>query len=225
MGLHNVVVKYPILKQPRVRIDWRKVELQNWSQVIGREAGLTVRRNPDSVEIFYDMIRGDDPHELMLMALQEANHLAEHLEQKFMMRLGIPQLSRKPHYVVQDTVARIVGRVMEFSDDIGKLDESEGEGELDLYDPNFVKDYLVTFTILPRIVAKYGLEIREIKEILSSYGEVLKGYGGALKAFENTIWQHLELIKRYQEESVRNRGLNERRADQYFEATETLGKL
>jgi len=108
-----------------------------------------------------------------------------------MMRLGIPQLSRKPNYAVQDTAARIVGRVMEFSDDIGKLDESEGDGELDLYDPNFVKDYLVTFTVLPRVVARYGLESREIKEILSSYGEVLKGYGGALKASENTIWQHL----------------------------------
>lgn len=113
---------------------------------------------------------------------------------------------------------------MEFSDDIGKLDESEGGGELDFHDPNFVKDYLVTFTVLPRIVAKYGLEICEIKE-------VLKGYGGALEAFENTIWQHLELIKRYQEESVRNRELNEKRAlemekmtDQYFEATETLVK-
>jgi len=36
------------------------------------------------------------------------------------------------------------------------------------------------------------------------------------------IWQRLELIKRYQEESVRNRKLNEKRADQYFEATQTL---
>ncbi|MCW4020836.1 MAG: helix-turn-helix domain-containing protein [Candidatus Bathyarchaeota archaeon] len=34
--LHNVVLKYPILKQPDIRIDWRKVELQNWSQLIGR---------------------------------------------------------------------------------------------------------------------------------------------------------------------------------------------
>ncbi|MCW4020837.1 MAG: hypothetical protein NWF14_06390 [Candidatus Bathyarchaeota archaeon] len=144
------------------------------------------------------------------------------MEQKFMMRLGIPHLSRKPHYAVKDPVARIVGRVMEFSDDVGKVDESEGEGELDLYDPNFAKDYLLTFTVLPRLVARLGLEIGEIKEVLS-------GYGGALKAFEKTIRQHLELIKRYQEESVRNRKLNEKRAlemekrtDQYFEATETL---
>ena len=49
MRLHNVVVKYPILKQPGIEIDWRKVELQNWSQPIGREAGLTVRRNSDSL--------------------------------------------------------------------------------------------------------------------------------------------------------------------------------
>ncbi len=59
--LHNVVLKYPILKQPDIEIDWRRVELQNWSQLIGRESGLTVRGNPDSVEIFCDTIRGDDP--------------------------------------------------------------------------------------------------------------------------------------------------------------------
>ena len=54
---------------------------------------------------------------------------------------------------------------MEFSDDVGKVDESEGEGELDLYDPNFARDYLVTFTVLPRVVARLGLEIGQIKEI------------------------------------------------------------
>jgi len=178
--LHNVVFKFPILVQARLSIDWRRVELQNWSQLVGRELGLTVRKNPDSVEVFCDVVEGTDSYELLLRAFDEANRLAQHLEEKFQMKLGRPALSRKPHFHVSDPVAEHVGKFMEFSDDIGRVDESETYGELDLYDPKFVKNYLITFTSMPGLMRRQERELTEIKD--------------AMKLFADGMQQHMALI-------------------------------
>ena len=63
--LHNCYWLYPILQQPKVEIDWRRVELQNWSQLIGRELGLTVRKNPNSLEIISSVLYGSNSYELL----------------------------------------------------------------------------------------------------------------------------------------------------------------
>jgi len=202
--LHNVVVKYEIVAQPSLVIDWRKVELQNWDQLVGRELGLTVRKNPDSIEIFCDSVEGQDPYELLLLLFDEANRLASHLEEKFRMKLGRPQLSRKPHFAVLDPVAKHLSDFMEFSDDIGKLDESEGEGELDLYDPNFVKNYLISFTTLPALVSKMGAEISEVKAVLLAFTEnfkLLSTFDETLKLLDREIKEHLALIQEYRKEA------------------------
>jgi len=172
--LHNVVFLFPIVVQPRLPVDWRRVELQNWTQLVGSELGLTVRKNPDSVEVFCDVVEGTDPYELMLRAHDEAGRLATHLEQKFQMKLGRPALSRKPHFHVSDPVAEHVGKFMEFSDDVGKVDESEGFGELDLYDPNFVKNYMIAFTTLPGLVQRQERELGEIKDTMKVFAEGMK---------------------------------------------------
>ena len=197
--LHNVVVKFPILEEPKIEIDWRKVELQNWSQLVGRELGLTVRKNPRSIEVFCDSLEGDDPYQLLLYAFDEANRLAEHLEQKFGMKLGRPCLSRKPHFAIKDVVAEHLGKFMEFSDDIGKMDESEGYGELDLYDPNFVKNYLITFTSLPSQVQKQKKDLEDIKEILVELSEISAKQTETLETFRVAMQQHLALIHELRE--------------------------
>ena len=55
--LHNCYWLYPIVQQPRVEIDWRRVELHNWGQLIGRELGLTVRKNTNSLEILTSVLQ------------------------------------------------------------------------------------------------------------------------------------------------------------------------
>jgi len=184
--LHNVVFLFPVVVAPRVVIDWRRVELQNWTQLVGSELGLTVRKNPDSMEVFCDVVEGSDPYELMLRAYEEAGRLATHLEQKFQMKLGRPSLSRKPHFHVADPVAEHVGKFMEFSDDIGKVDESEGYGELDLYDPNFVKNYMVAFTTLPSLVQRQNRELSEIKEALNVFAEGMKQHMALISELRET---------------------------------------
>lgn len=67
-----MVFKFPVLKQASKAIDWRRVELTNWAQLVGRECGLTVRKNTGSLEIFCDVVYGQDSYGLLFDAFYEA---------------------------------------------------------------------------------------------------------------------------------------------------------
>lgn len=153
--LHNCVFRYPILVQPSVDLDWRRVQLTNWSQFLGREGGLTVRKNTGSLEVFCDVMEGRDPNELLILAKEEADRVAKALEARLGMRLGEGKPSRKAHFGIYDPVAALVSKHWELSDDVGKIDESEGHGELDWFSSEAAKDYL----LMPGYVRKL-LEIQ-----------------------------------------------------------------
>ena len=81
----------------------------------------------------------------------------------------------------------------------GKMDESEGYGELDLYDPNFVKNYLITFTSLPSQVQKQKKDLEDIKEILVELSEISAKQTETLETFRVAMQQHLALIHELRE--------------------------
>lgn len=149
--LHNCYWLYPIIQQPKIKIDWRRVELHNWGQLIGRELGLTVRKNTNSVEILTSVLYGDDPYELLFRSRDEADSLALHLEQKFSMILGRSRLSRKPHFGVYTPVVCKWSKNFQLDTEIGKIDESEGYGEIDWTDPVAAANFLRMPNRLERI--------------------------------------------------------------------------
>ena len=142
---------FPIIVQPEVEIDWRKVKPYNWGQLIGRELGLTVRKNPDSVEVFTSVLYGDNPYELLFKSRDEADNLASHLEHKFRMKLGRPRLSRKPHFGVYDALASKWSKNFQLDTECGKIDKSMGFGEIDWTDPVSAANYLKMPDRLERI--------------------------------------------------------------------------
>jgi hypothetical protein len=163
--LHNVVFKYGILSGPVRVVDWgRVVRLRNWGQLVGSELGLTVRKNPDSVEVFCRVLEGDNPYELLFRAREEADRLAGYLEQKFGMVLGRGVLSRKPHFGVYDALAGKFSENFQLSDDVAKIDESEGYGEIDWHDPEAAKNYL----LMPMNVERLSNEVKELNVRLQS---------------------------------------------------------
>ena len=141
--MHNVVFKFPIVEEPKVEVDWRKVRMQNWGRLIGSVCGLTVEKTSSHVLIYPDVLVGDDPWRLLFLARDEAEWLKTVLESKFGMKLGKGELCRKPHFGVYDPVASRVSSFYQLSDDVGKIDESEGYGEIDWTDPEAAKEYLL----------------------------------------------------------------------------------
>jgi DNA-binding MarR family transcriptional regulator len=165
LRLHNIAFKYQIIKEPSKKVDWNKVvRLRNWGQILGSEMGMTVRKNTDSIEIFCKVVEGDNPYELLFKAREEADRLATHLEQKFDMVLGRGTLSRKPHFGIYDPIARRFAENFQLSDDVAKIDESEGYGEIDWHDPEAAKSYL----LMPISVERIRAEVKELNTRLRS---------------------------------------------------------
>jgi hypothetical protein len=174
--LHNCYWRYPIIEQPKARIDWRRVELQNWGQLIGRELGLTVRKNTQSIEIISGIFTGDNPYELLLRSRDEADSLASYLEQKFRMKLGRPKMGRKPHFAVYDPVVCKWAESFQLDSEKGKIDKSCGYGEIDWTDPVSAYNYLSMPDRLERIersmevfavgMHQHMLLIKELREIV-----------------------------------------------------------
>jgi len=178
LRLHNCYWLYPIIQQPRLKIDWRRVELRNWGQLIGRELGLTVRKNPNSVEVVTSVLCGDDSYGLLFRSRDEADRLASHLEQKFRMKLGRSELSRKPHFSVYDPLANKWSKNFQLDAEYGKIDESMGYGEIDWTDPVSAANYLSMPNRLERIeksmeifangMDEHMLLIRELRELVNA---------------------------------------------------------
>jgi len=187
LRLHNVVFKFPVLREPCRRVDWRRVELVNWSQFVGRECGVTVRKNTGSVEVFCDVVEGRNPYELLWLAFEQACRVAAYLESKFGMRLGFPRLSRKPHFGVYDLFADFVGKYYEFSSDFAKVDESEGFSELDILDPGLANDYV----LMPR-------RLRKIEKKLEMFESLQKRQILIMETFAKAMEEHRALINEIQ---------------------------
>jgi predicted transcriptional regulator len=168
--LHNCVFKYPILEEPVVSVDWRRVEKMNWSALIGSELGLTVEQTTKHILVYCDVVVGRDPSELLLLAKNEADRVTSHLRLKYGIRLGEGQLARKVHFGVYDPVAKLVSRYWQVSDDVAKVDESEGFGEIDWLNAEAAKEYL----LMPQNV-KHLVQIQE--------------------KFANAMHEHLQLIQ------------------------------
>lgn len=181
LRLHNAYFKYPILRGPSRPIVWRKVEMTNWTQLIGLELGLKVRKNPGSIEVIAPVVEGRDPYELLFKARDEADRLAAHLEQKFDMVLGRGRLSRKAHWGVYDPVAGACGRLFQLSDDVAKIDESEGFGEIDWLSPEAAKDYL----LMPARIDRLDREVTDIKE--------------GMRLFSESMLEHIRMIREIRE--------------------------
>ena len=191
LRLHNAYFKYRIVRQPTGKIAWRKVELTNWTQLIGLELGLKVRKNPGSIEVIAPVVEGRDPYELLFRARDEADCLATHLEQKFGMVLGRGKLSRKAHWGVYDPVAGVYSKFFQLSDDVAKIDESEGFSEIDWLSPEAAKDYL----IMPMRVQRLEQDVKDIKEGQRLFSEGMLEHMKMIQEVRELARETRELVK------------------------------
>jgi len=140
--------------------------------LIGRELGLAVRKNPNSVEVVTSVLYGNNPYELLFKSRDEADKLASHLEQKFRMKLGRSKLSRKPHFAVYDPLASKWSKNFQLDTKYGKIDRSLGYGEIDWTDPVSAANYLSMPNRLERIEKSMETFAKGMDEHMLLIGEL-----------------------------------------------------
>lgn len=185
--LHNFGMKYRVLEGPKVVVDWRKVELQNWDKLVGSVLGVTVELTTKHLVIHADTVRGRDPWKLLFMCYRECERVANYVEQSMGMRLEVGELLRKPHWGIEDEGANVLSQFMEITDGVAKIDESEGHGEIDWFSPDAAKNYLLTFTVLPNMMRRQQVDINEVKEVLTLFGKELKTHLSVMRGIDKSV--------------------------------------
>jgi len=189
--LHAYSLKFPVVDGPGSLVDWNRVQMANWTRLVGCECGLTVEKTTKHVIVHADEVLSEDPNEATLLAILECLRLARILEDKFGMKLGAPKLLRKPHYAVSDPVARWFTEFMELSSDVGKMDKSEGAGEIDFYNAELAKEYLV----MPlRMLGLQG-DMAEVKDVLKTFGVAMREHMSLIKGLQAVAEQMKTLIQ------------------------------
>jgi DNA-binding MarR family transcriptional regulator len=140
--LHNAKYRYGLLHDGAWPSEWRKVEMTNWTALLGLEAGVRVQHTPSSIIISVDALYGENPVTLVDAARSIADRTAKTLMLKYKCLLAEGSICRKPHIAIEDSVAEFVSRYFEISTSESKIDRSEGLGEIDFFGVKNAVDYL-----------------------------------------------------------------------------------
>jgi len=160
------------LREAALPVDWRQVPKAcgHWVALIGDEGGVRVEKTTRHVIVWCESISGGDPDELLLQAKGMTDRVAASLCAKYGFRFGEGMLVPKKHIGVYDPVAELLSRRFEFSDDVGKIDRSEGMGAINWFSAKAAKDYL----LMPGRVGNLEQQVAGLQEQIQELVQVLK---------------------------------------------------
>ena len=108
--LHRCFFKFPVLREGVYPLgDFRRVEMQNWTALLGLEQGVKVRHTSRSWIVHVPVIRGKNPAEVYGLALNLSNRIAVALAKKYGVVLAEGQVV-VGEMAVEDPVAKLFGR-------------------------------------------------------------------------------------------------------------------
>jgi len=134
-------VAYEILVEGRYPCGFRRVEMVNWTALLGTELGVKVRRTTRSWIVHVEVIRGRNPVEVTNLALNLAGRVRNALCSKYGCVLGEGKIVGG-EMANEDPVATLFGRYFTVRAGNRKIDHSWGPGELEHTQRDAVIDYL-----------------------------------------------------------------------------------
>jgi DNA-binding MarR family transcriptional regulator len=151
--LDKVQYRYPILAEGLLPADFRRIEMQNWTALLGLEQGVKVRHTSRSWIVHVETLCGRSPGELFTLSKNLADRVAKGLMIKYGCRLADGEICKGHEIAIDDPVAQLLSRY--FTVGIpGKchMDHSPGEleGEIDFTQ----RDMAVEYLLMPERVKK-----------------------------------------------------------------------
>ena len=151
LRLENIQFKTKILQMPTttIPVDWKKIEMNNWTQHTSQIDDVHVRLNDGAIPtliLLPSPVEGDDPFQLYTIVVCACYNAILELHNKIGLEVGSLEISSRPEWVVYDPVAKSFcknnGQVT--IPDIGKVNASPPRhiGELEFHDPRMMFNYL-----------------------------------------------------------------------------------
>lgn len=180
--LHNIQFTYPVIKEGN--LEWEKQwELKGLINKLKKESNATIVLNGNSLSIYISSLIGSNAFELQDKAKNIADGIAEKLKKDFGFELGQGVLVRKPHFTVLNPIFDKISRHLEFSSQTAKIDESEGSGELEFFEPNKVQQFIE----LPERIEKLENHLIRQTEIMDAFSRQLELHLSVLQEMKETL--------------------------------------
>ncbi len=177
--LHRCFFKFPILREGVYPLgDFRRVEMQNWTALLGLEQGVKVRKTTSSWIVHVETLYGRSPGELVTSAKNLADRVSQGLMSKYGCVLGQGMINKRHELGVDDPVAQLLNQYFTVSTPKRVIDDSPGEdeGEID----HLGRDAAVEYLLMPERVKNIegqveviGCNLEEIKNELRKIVDAL----------------------------------------------------
>ena len=170
--LDRCQVRFGIVAEGCLPVDFRRVEMMNWTALLGLEQGVHVRHTTRSWIVHVETLYGKHPGELFVMAKNLADRVAKSLMIKYGCRLSEGELCRGYELKVDDPVAKLLSRYFCVSTPERKIDHSPGidQGELE----HFSSDAAVEYLLMPERVKKLEGQVQALHVDLEELNGTLK---------------------------------------------------
>ena len=151
--LHKCQVLFPIVREGFYPADdFRKVEMVNWTALLGLVHGVSVRKTSRHWIVHVETLYGRYPGELFTLAKNLGDRVARALMSKYGVLLAEGQVGKGYELAIDDPVAKLLSRYFTISTPKRKMDHSPGklEGEID----HLSRDAAVEYLLMPERVKK-----------------------------------------------------------------------
>ena len=182
--LHRCFFKYPILRDGVYPSgDFKRVEMQNWTALLGLEQGVKVRKTTSSWIVHVETLYGRSPGELVTSAKNVADRVAQGLMRKYGCVLGQGMINKRHELGVDDPVAKLLNQYFTVSTPKRVIDDSPGEdeGEID----HLGRDAAVEYLLMPERVKKIERHLESISPDLETIKVDLRQIADAL----SKLWE------------------------------------
>ena len=161
-------VAYEIIAAGFAPENYRKVEMTNWTALLGTELGVKVRKTTRSWIVHVEVIRGRNPVEVTNLALNLAERVQGALCSKYGCVLGEGKIVAG-EMAVEDPVASLFGRYFSVRTDKRKIDHSWSVGELE----HLQRDAVIEYLQMPERVRIVEFQLGALRGDLSRLTEVM----------------------------------------------------
>jgi hypothetical protein len=177
--LHRCFFKFPIVREGVYPTgDFKRVEMQNWTALLGLEQGVKVRKTTSSWIVHVETLYGRSPGELVTLAKNLADRVCQGLMNKYGCVLGQGMINKRHELGVDDPVAQLLNQYFTVSTPKRVIDDSPGddEGEID----HLGRDAAVEYLLMPERVKKVEGQVEVIGSDLETMKSDLRRIADAL---------------------------------------------
>ena len=155
-----------------------------------KETNCTIIWNNDTIRFLVSNLFGTNAFQLLEDSKDIVRKVIKNLESEFNLKIGELILNRKPHFAIKTPVAEEFSKNLEITTSDGKIDASEGYGEIDYFNPESADAYMA----MPKKVSELEKHLINQTMIMDKLADNIRLHLEVLNDMKDTLKKIQEKI-------------------------------